>query len=349
MAAAKIIFEKQPPKVSIIVPVYKVRKYIEECIYSVIGQTYRNIQLILVDDVGADGSIEIAESILISSEIEWFIIRHDKNRGQAAARNSGIKRATGDYIFFLDSDDYISSDCIEKLVLSIKQDGSNIAYGSYATICEGVVKPMKIACYEKYTCSQNPLELFLQGKIYTMGCNILFQSSLYHQYQILFKEGIIHEDDLWSFSLILHAKKICFVNGITYYYRRHTKSTTLNPQLTLYRLQCKCLILKEYYDLSRIHTINTNKLFLEWFLNKILFTSQEIMDAPLSKEIKIDLLNEIFCKLSLSDAIFKIKKFFFIFKKLSIILPSYKWLRLMFYFKKLKYKLKHKLSTLYFA
>ena len=104
-------------KVSIIVPVYNVSQYIVKCLDSIYGQTYNNIELILVDDCGSDDSMTIVHDYLASHvSIDAHIISHKKNRGLSAARNSGMEKASGEYVYFLDSDDYITLDCIEALV-----------------------------------------------------------------------------------------------------------------------------------------------------------------------------------------------------------------------------------------
>ena len=102
-------------KVSIIIPVYHVEKYIERCVLSVLKQTYRPLEVVFVDDCSNDRSIDIAKKTIEkngAASIEFVFLEHDKNQGQSAARNSGIKASTGDYLYFLDSDDKLSDDAI---------------------------------------------------------------------------------------------------------------------------------------------------------------------------------------------------------------------------------------------
>ncbi len=103
-------------KVSIIIPVYNVAAYVEECIQSVLNQDYENIEIIIVDDCGTDNSMELVRKMIAGTSKEIHILKHDHNRGFAAGRNTGIKNAVGNYIYFLDSDDYIEPDCISRLV-----------------------------------------------------------------------------------------------------------------------------------------------------------------------------------------------------------------------------------------
>ena len=111
-------------KVSIIIPIYNVASYVERCIRSVMNQTLtKEIECIILDDCGSDNSIDIAENLISEYVgcIDFRILHHDFNRGLSAARNTGIDSAKGEYIYYLDSDDKIVPDCIEKLVSSVKK------------------------------------------------------------------------------------------------------------------------------------------------------------------------------------------------------------------------------------
>ena len=104
------------PKISIIIPIYNVEPYIEDCLQSVMRQTYRGMmECILVDDCGTDNSMKVAEQLIkiYNGPIDFKVLHHEHNRGLSAARNTGIDAACGDYVYFLDSDDWISDDCFE--------------------------------------------------------------------------------------------------------------------------------------------------------------------------------------------------------------------------------------------
>ena len=111
------------PKISIIVPVYKVEKYILRCYTSIAKQTYTNIECIFIDDGSPDNSITILNDLVkqYSGDISFCIIRHEKNKGLSVARNTGINNAKGEYIFFLDSDDEITEHCIRSFVAVINK------------------------------------------------------------------------------------------------------------------------------------------------------------------------------------------------------------------------------------
>ena len=124
-------------KVSIIIPIYNVSQYIKRCIDSVISQTYQNIECILVDDYSPDNSIHLAEEIINSYKgaIDFRIIHHTQNEGLSSARNSGTNVATGDYLYYLDSDDEITPGCIEKLLALVeKYPNVEMVQGNMQTI-----------------------------------------------------------------------------------------------------------------------------------------------------------------------------------------------------------------------
>lgn len=111
--------------VSIIVPVYQVAPYIEACLKSVMQQTYRgSMECLLIDDCGTDDSIAIAERLTATYDgpVRFQVLHHERNMGLSASRNTGLAQAEGEFIFFLDSDDEISHDCIELLMRKVEED-----------------------------------------------------------------------------------------------------------------------------------------------------------------------------------------------------------------------------------
>ena len=121
-------------KISIIVPVYNVEHYIKECFDSIAAQTYKGeIECIFVDDCGKDDSVAVLEKLIAEHKgpIQFSIVHHEQNKGLSVARNTGIHHSSGDYLYFIDSDDTITPDCIEKLTaLAEKYPGVDIVQGS---------------------------------------------------------------------------------------------------------------------------------------------------------------------------------------------------------------------------
>lgn len=122
---------KQSLLITIGIPVYGVEAYIEKCIKSVLAQTYSNLEVLIIDDCCQDHSIEILRMIIEKEQDSRFkIIRHDHNKGLGEARNTAIELAQGDYIYFLDSDDWIEPDAIEKMVAAIEEKKPDVVYAS---------------------------------------------------------------------------------------------------------------------------------------------------------------------------------------------------------------------------
>lgn len=211
--------------VSIIIPVYNVSEYINECLESVINQTYQDIQVIIVDDCGTDDSMIKVEKFIksYSGSISFVVLHHASNRGQSAARNSGLDAATGEYIFFLDSDDYIYSNSIEFLLNSINQEeGIDWAFGKFETnIKRGVPRP-------KYGGGifENVMELRSKRIMYPMPCNYLIRTDFLRKHDLHFVEGLLHEDNLWTFEMACYGNKVALCDEITYFYRKGVQNTT---------------------------------------------------------------------------------------------------------------------------
>lgn len=207
-------------KVSIIIPVYNVASYIEACLESVFGQTYTDIEVILVDDCGSDNSMEVA--IRVIAAVGWQnkvkLIRHAHNRGLSAARNSGIQASTGEYLYFLDSDDTISLDCIASLAAPLEKKKVDFVIGDYKMVGTDKKYPpllLQEGCIEG---NENILSAYTSGKWYMMAVNKLINKRFVLDNQLFFKEGLLHEDELWSFMLACCAQSMYVVQGKTYFY-----------------------------------------------------------------------------------------------------------------------------------
>ncbi len=221
--------------ISIIIPVYGVEDYIEECLRSVMVQKAIDkisIECIVVDDCGPDKSIDIAERIIdgYNGPIDFKIVRRKQNGGLSAARNSGIHCARGEYLYFLDSDDYISPDCISRLwQLAEEHPGVEIVYGK--TVC--VPDPEEKRTYldlAKFHAPAYSNATSIVRKYHLLfpeiACNRLIKTSWLKDNELYFTEGLINEDFDWhlrahfavcSYSILLYGEA-------TYLYRQRENS-----------------------------------------------------------------------------------------------------------------------------
>ena len=187
------------PKVSIVIPVYNVEPYIEECLQSVMRQTYLGMmECILVDDCGTDNSMGIAEQLIeaYNGPIDFKVLHHEHNRGVSAARNTGIDAACGEYIFFLDSDDWISDDCIERLTQPLDFGRYDFVVGDWSS--RG--KDSFVSCHEGEYYKKG-LKPIVRNEITVAAWNKLFRKSFLIDNQLLFEVGKVYEDSIFLFGL----------------------------------------------------------------------------------------------------------------------------------------------------
>lgn len=211
------------PKISIIIPVYNVSDFIIRCLASVVAQTYKgDIECILVDDCGTDDSIQKCKDFvtMYKGSVSFKIESHEKNRGLSAARNSGTKICTGDYIYYLDSDDEMTPRCIELMVDMIKQ------YPDVQMILGNVRVPGNIQLYDISRYKKTPYidsNYWIRKNFYKIEDNInvnawnkLISKEFIKTNNFSFMEGIIHEDQQWMYHVVKKLQRIAFVFEPTY-------------------------------------------------------------------------------------------------------------------------------------
>lgn len=228
-------------KISIIIPIYNVEPYVEACVASVAKQSFRGeIECLLVDDCGRDKSIDVAKRFIESdaSRVVFRILQYEQNKGAAGARNEGLKYATGDYVFFLDGDDILPDDALEKLALPLIKHPE-------ADFSVGIIRPSRndVGLNWMNTCLKDVpviikdsglLKRMLLNRytLYMTACNKLIKRSLFAYPGMTFLETVTHEDDHWNFYLAKYAKVACVVKSVTYDYIIHeeSKSQTFNQE-----------------------------------------------------------------------------------------------------------------------
>ncbi len=215
-------------KVSIIIPVYNVAPYIKRCLQSVVNQTYRDLECILVDDCGSDNSIDLVQEFTsdYKGSIVFTILYHDKNKGLSAARNTALSHAKGEYVYFLDSDDAITADCISSLMdLAIKYPDAAFVQGNYLDEKGNLNKYGWHIHLPEYSNIHDELEELILSKVVTSACNKIIRKAFLTDYNLYFPEGILHEDMYWSFFLTKYTKAASFLNKGTYIYYINDNST----------------------------------------------------------------------------------------------------------------------------
>lgn len=227
-------------KVSIIVPIYNVENEIRACLDSIFAQTYNDIEAILINDCSTDRSLEVVEQHCKTKphNCDVIIMNHEHNKGASAARNTGINFATGDYLYFLDSDDSITPTCIESLARPLEQRRYDIVIGDFMKHGDRQLK-WKLNIHDgEWSDSRSIFREHCHQNIYVLPFNKLCNTDFIKRNQLFFHEGVTHEDTLWSLGLALNASSLFVVNEKTYhYYIREvsvTGSETMRDQVNAY-------------------------------------------------------------------------------------------------------------------
>lgn len=206
-------------KISILVPVYNAEKYIERCARSLFEQTYDDIEYIFVNDYTPDKSIEILKSILLrypQRQLQTKIINHEKNQGVAATRNTLIEHASGDYILWVDADDYIANNAIDILVKKAIANNADIV--CFGTLVCSVYGNRPLALFDGANQYDLIIDL-LSGRLLTVLWGNLIKRKLFTDNNISFIEGLdVGEDMLVLVKLIYYSKIITIEKSILYYY-----------------------------------------------------------------------------------------------------------------------------------
>lgn len=213
------------PLISVIVPVYKVEPYLEKCVRSIQNQTYRNLEIILVDDGSPDRCGEICDEL--AKEDKRIRIVHRENGGQSAARNSGLSIATGEYVGFVDSDDYIDEDMFDCLYSAMIKAGADLA------MCNGRIVFPETLLKSNESVALGRVEIFTCNKAYdkiipvlnNAVWNKLFRRKLLSG--LLFPEGHIHgEDFIFLLNYLEKVKSLAVVSADKYNYLQRSGSIT---------------------------------------------------------------------------------------------------------------------------
>lgn len=200
-------------KVSIIVPVYNVQDYIIRCVESLVNQTYKDIEIILVNDGTKDSSISLVKERFDDARI---VIINQENMGSGAARNNGIKAASGEYLFFVDSDDFIDKDTIRIMVNKMINDNSNLVICDYYKYYSDD-KKYHISNIPNYDCNNDKQSVIaMPGAV----CK-LFKKEIFDKYDIKFLPGVYFEDNaIIPFACAISGKYSYINKPLYYYYQR---------------------------------------------------------------------------------------------------------------------------------
>lgn len=292
-------------KVSIIIPVYNVAKYIQRCINSVLSQEDAgcDIECVIVNDCTTDDSISIVHDTLADyhGEIEFVFCSHNVNMGLSVARNTGIRKASGDYIFFMDSDDYITKDCLRLMInaLNVYPDVDVILGGVFSCKYNRPFFPLVREPTLMSDKSQILLKIFF-AELHCHAWNRLIRRDLIICHNLFFHEGLMYEDMPWTYELITQMSSMLVLPNNTYIYE-YNENSIMNSSANKINqvVYSVCYIINYFLD----HIVNNIRSDCRIYCFGILLrTIEKTKKCSCSKEmskllvsIKCRLVKEAFC------------------------------------------------------
>ena len=268
------------PKVSIIVPVYNSKNYIKKCIESILNQTYDDFELLIVDD----GSNDNTESIIKKYNDERIKYFKTENNGAGNARNLGIDKSSGEFIVFVDSDDYIAKEFVEKLVNKVESESLEIAVCNFYKKKKNRIKKEKINHFENSNLKNNE-ELLLE--IGFELWNKIYKKSLIIKNKLRFNDNIRYEYIPFVLDALLYAKKVGHIDEYLYYFVIHVNSETYKASEKEYD------ILSIFKEMNAKYKGNNKEIIKRITLNEL---NNYIIDQKNQKDKKIreKTINEIY-------------------------------------------------------
>lgn len=299
--------------ISVIIPVYNAEEYIEKSVESVVNQTYENLEIILIDDGSTDSSGIMCDS-LAKGDNRIKVI-HKNNGGAADARNYGLSNSTGEYVCFVDSDDYVSLDFVEKLYDTIVNENADISVCDYLYAGnDGTTWKNSKKKYKKNYTNTEALEDMFSCKqiLEVMLWNKLFKKSLFVDNKIEFPIGKMYEDNFTMYKLFYFSKKITLIPDRLYYYVQTDTSVMRGKfnEKKLQMLQC----LEETKEFLKLHNCNNLMPYYNVYsfstkrslINGMILDNYDINKIQnLRKDIKSEIKNILFSRFI--DAKMKIK------------------------------------------
>ena len=317
--------KKEKDLISVVVPVYKVEHYLDDCVNSVREQTYQNLEIILVDDGSTDSCSKMCDDYAqIDSRIQ---VIHQPNRGLSGARNSGLCESKGKYIIFIDSDDIIASNMIEVLYDAITKNECQVSCCKYRAFVDDEMMALRNTGVGDYSThiknNISALSCIYHSKVKKIEFvvwNKLYLRSLFVENEILYPEKKLNEDMFTTYKLLYFSKQTAIIDQELYFYRKRPGSI-MNQSLTMKRLDAlegheSCMHF--YYDHQEYQLLGFE---LNAFLNDckyLMSLSNSVEENDIKKEIKQTIKTKAiqgknlyfkYCKYSLFMKLYYIIKF----------------------------------------
>lgn len=297
-------------KFSIIVPVYNTEKYVLRCLESIAKQTYENYEVIIINDGSYDNSLKLIKNY-IKDKVKFEVITQN-NAGLSVARNNGIKKVTGDYILFVDSDDYLELDLLNNLNSKLKEKSVDVLKYNLK-----IITPNKKTVNKSYSFTNlkfdEAINLLLQDKYWEPAWLYCFKTSFWQKYNFNFTPGKLHEDFGLIPLVLMAAESISSYDFIGYNYVLRENSITNNITRekawqkfndTLYFYRTNLSIIDNCYNID----IDTKKFLKSFYANGIINRAKDLNYQDVKKSLKIMKTIGVFDNLIADSIKHKLKK-----------------------------------------
>ena len=300
--------------ISVIVPVYKVQEYLNQCVNSIVNQTYQNLEIILVDDGSPDHCPAMCD--------EWaekdprILVIHKENGGLSDARNAGLDVASGEYIAFVDSDDWLDCNLYKSMLSEMKKHKAKIAACGIVRVYEDGHTEIGVQYQQQVFNTAEAMDTLTRGEgFYAVAWNKLYQKCLFDG--IRYPVGKLHEDEFITYRLIDRADTLVLCQNVNYFYRQ--RSGSIMAQWSIRRLDSleayleRCDFMKAKYPALYLHCKAGTLFSCRYFYKqnfiepedkeakKIILSYQRQLHFPINELIKLDkktILHVIWAKLS---------------------------------------------------
>ncbi len=261
------------PLVSIVVPVYKVEKEISRCVESLVNQTYKKIEIILVDDGSPDNCPKLCDEY--ASKDNRICVIHKLNGGLSDARNEGVKKIKGEWFLFVDSDDYLELDAVEKFILAL----DNYNFDKNIDLVIGVVREIsldgKISFQNHtnlesgkiYSSKEYITKSIRKKELFAPACLNLYRTSFWYKFKHEFKVGIYYEDLDLVLKVFLFAKKILYTDYPFYNYIKREGSITISGKNEKRIESAKTVLEDIFINIQSVKDLKMRKILYKYFSN----------------------------------------------------------------------------------
>lgn len=278
--------------VSVIIPVYNVEKYLKKCVDSVLNQSYKNMEILLIDDGSTDCSPDICDYYCtIDNRIRCI---HKANGGLGSARNVGIRSSRGDYIYFLDSDDFIDKDLFSSIIPYMLEKDLDVCFFAATVLFEDEEKGdinyyTKNQKYEPKDGKSLFLELRKNSEYIVSNCLFITKKKLIDEYSLLVPEGMYYEDNYFTFQLLMNAKIAGVVNKSYYYRRVHTGSIMTHKENYEKKVNSALKVIEQFnsYKTKNEEIKSSIKQISLDFCNNALYLANQSKDKVLINKVNI--------------------------------------------------------------